>query len=49
MCLGIAIIIFMVTYSEVPEESNLKNVTLKETLYMILEGFTSNAVLIDFL
>ncbi len=49
MCLGIVVIIFMVSYSEVPEESNLKNVTLKETLYMILEGFTSNAVLVDFL
>ena len=49
MCLGIVIIIFMVSYSEVPDESNLKNVTLKETLYMILEGFTSNAVLVDFL
>ena len=31
MCLGIAIIIFMVSYNEVPEESNLKNATLKET------------------
>ena len=48
MCLGIAIIVFMVSYNEAPEESNLKNVTLKETFNMILEGFTSNAVLVDF-
>ena len=48
MCLGIAVIIFMVSFSE-PPESNIKNVTLKDTIYMILEGFTSNAVLVDFL
>ena len=48
ICLGIAVIIFMVSFSE-PPESNIKNVTLKDTIYMILEGFTSNAVLVDFL
>ena len=48
MCLGIAVIIFMVSFSE-PPESNIKNVTLKDTIYMILEGFTSNSVLVDFL